>query len=439
VPLTAIDEAARERGHSFPMFLPDQKRFLYVKLTGRQETQGVYVGSIDAAPEQQSKQQLLSLALGPLAVVPSAQGSRLLFMRDSTLMSQPFDAERVQLSGDAQSVAERIAIAGSFAFFGAAGDVIAYRTGGAANLTNEQLTWYSRSGAVLGKVGEALAITGGPASVALAPDGRRAAVMITSPQITPDLWLVEFARGLTSRLTFSDDAEISPVWAPDSRRLVYRTGVRASQGFSLMVKDVDGTSDAVSPAEKPVAGVPNSWSNDGRFIFYTRGPDAGTLDLWVMSLEHKTERALLQTPFSEGGARLSPDNRWLAYQSNESGQSEIYVRPFLVAADGTPSVGPKSRVSSNGGVVPRWRGDGREIIYRSLSGDFMAVSVKPAGDTIAISLPQPLFANVAGVHAWDVTADGQRLLLSVPTGNDAAIPADPITVILNWTSTLAKN
>jgi eukaryotic-like serine/threonine-protein kinase len=431
VPITAIDEA-KERGHSFPMFLPDQKRFLYVRLTGQQETSGVYLGAIDSAPAQQDTQRLLPLAFGPLALVQSAQGSRLLFLRDTTLMSQPFDVDRVQLSGDAQPVAERIATAGSFAFFGAAGDVLAYRTGGVAGITNEQLTWYSRSGAVIGTVGESLAITGGQAPVALAPDGRRAALMITSQRFTPDLWVVEFARGLVSRLTFSDEAEVAPVWAPDSRRLAYRARPSASTPFSLMLKDVDGTHDAEPPVGKPTPGLPNAWSSDGRFILFTRGPDSNTLDLFALSMQAKTEATLLQTPFNEGFARFSPDTRWMAYQSNESGQSEIYVRPFLVAADGTPSVGPKSRVSSNGGVVPRWRADGREIVYRSLTGDFMAVDVKTSGETIDISLPHRLFPNVAGVHAWDLTADAQRLLLSVPVGTNTAIAADPITVILNW-------
>jgi Tol biopolymer transport system component len=434
VPITAVDAAAKERGHSFPAFLPDQKRFLYVKLTGQPATQGVYVGSIDASPDQQDQQRLLPVALGPLGVVPSVEGGRLLFMRDSTLMSQPFDADRVRLSGDAQSVADRIAVSGSFAFFGAAGEVVAYRTGGAAGITDEQLTWYSRTGAVIGKIGESLAITGGPSSVALAPDGRRAALMVTTPQFTPDLWLVEFARGLVSRLTFTDGGEVAPLWAPDSRRLAYRNSATASQTFELLVKDVDGTTEAASPAAKPVAGIPTGWSSDGRFILFTRGPDAGTLDLFVMMLERRHDATLLQTPFSEGSARLSPDNRWMAYQSNESGQYEIYVRPFLVAADGTPSVGPKSRVSTSGGVMPRWRGDGMEIVYRSIAGDFMAVDVKTSGEAIDISLPHRLFPNVAGVHAWDVTADAQRLLLSVPVANNAAIPPEPMSIVLNWKS-----
>ena len=431
VTLTAVDDV-RERGHAFPMFLPDEKRFLYLRLTGQQDTSGVYVGSIDSAPAQQDTTRLLPLAFGPLALVQSAQGPRLLFLRDTTLMSQPFDVDRVQVSGDAQPLAERIATSGSFAFFGASGDVLAYRTGGVAALTNEQLTWYSRTGAVMGTVGETQAITGGQVSVALAPDGRRAAVMITSQRFTPDLWVVEFARGLISRLTFTDDGEFAPVWAPDSRRLAFRSRRSSSATFGVMVKDADGTSDADFLVGKPVPGLPTGWSSDGRFVLFTRGPDANALDLFALSIQGKTETTLLQTPFNEAFGRLSPDNRWMAYQSNESGQSEIYVRPFLVAADGTPSVGPKSRVSSNGGVVPRWRGDGREIVYRTITGDFMAVDVKTSGETIDISLPHQLFPNVAGVQSWDLTADAQRLLLSVPAATKGAPRADLMTVILNW-------
>jgi serine/threonine protein kinase len=431
-PLTAIEEG--ERGHSFPMFLPDQKRFLYLRLTAQQETQGVYLGSIDAAPAQQDRQRVLPLAFGPLALVQSATGPRLLFTREFSLMSQRFDPDRLQFLGEAEPIAEPIAVAGSFAYFAAGGDVIAYRTGGAVNLTDEQLTWYSRSGKVLGKVGGSLAITGGPASVALAPDGRRAALMVTSPRFTSDLWVVEFARGLISRLTFTDGGEVAPVWAPDSRRLAYRSRGGGNRSFSLMVKDVDGTGDGESPVGNLVGGVPNGWSSDGRFLLFTRGPDANTLDLFALSIQRRTETGLLQSVFSEGGGRLSPDNRWMVYQSNESGRNEIYVRAFLVADDGTPSLGPKSRVSTDGGVMPRWRGDGREIIYRATNGDFVAVTVKASGQAIDISLPNRLFGNVPGVHAWDVTADAQRLLLSVPVGNDAGRSAEPMTVILNWRS-----
>jgi serine/threonine-protein kinase len=205
-----------------------------------------------------------------------------------------------------------------------------------------------------------------------------------------------------------------------------------------MVMDIDGTTEAALGGQR-VAGIANDWSRDGRFVLFTRGPDAATLDLHVFSIERQVEAPLLQTPFSEGSARFSPNNRWVAYESNESGQPEIYVRPFVVGADGKPSVGAKWRVSLNGGRTPRWRGDGREIIYQSVTGDFMAADVSVAGNDLETSVPRRLFSNVAGVHAWDVTADAQRLLLSVPAATDAGGGTDSVSVILHWTNALAKN
>ena len=150
VPISAIDESEAERGHSFPVFLPDQKRLLYVRLPARDDVEGVYVRSIDDKPDQDSGARLLHVTLGPLAVIDHGLGRRLLFIRDGTLMSQPFDADRVQLSGDAQPVAEHVGSAGSFAFFAAGGDVLAYRTGTSTTVNSEQLTWNDRKGAVHG-------------------------------------------------------------------------------------------------------------------------------------------------------------------------------------------------------------------------------------------------------------------------------------------------
>ena len=208
VPISAINESGADRGHSFPVFLPDQKRLLYVRLSARDDVEGVYVRSIDDKPDQDSGTRLLHVTLGPLAVVDHGQGRRLLFIRDGTLMSQSFDADRLQLSGDAQPVAEHVGSAGSFAFFAAGGDVLAYRTGTSTTINSEQLTWNDRKGAVLARVGETLAVSGGTTSVAIAPDGRRAAVMI-SQVLNPDLWLVDLERGLPTRLTSSEAPEVA--------------------------------------------------------------------------------------------------------------------------------------------------------------------------------------------------------------------------------------
>jgi Tol biopolymer transport system component len=361
--------------------------------------------------------------------------ARLLFIRDSTLMSQPFDADQVQLSGDAQPVAEHVGSAGSFAFFAAGGDVLAYRTGTSSTVNAEQLTWNDRKGTVLARVGETLSVSFGTGSVSIAPDGRRAAVLI-SQVVAADLWLVDLERGLPTRLTSSEAGEASPVWSPDSRRLAFRSSRVQNAAFDLYWKDVDGTAEETPIAPKLTPGLPNDWSPDGNFILFTRAPDPNIVDIFALSVEQKQVQPVLQTPFAESAARLSADGRWMAYVSNESGQNEVYVRPFAIA-DGKPSVGPKWRVSTTGGVVPRWRRDGKELFYRSAAGDFMAVDVKTTGETIQTLMPRQLFPAIPGVHAWDVAADGQRFLISTPLRSTAAPVADPVTVVLNWKSTLA--
>jgi Tol biopolymer transport system component len=436
VPLSAIYESQADRGHSFPVFLPDQKRFLYVRLSGRDDIEGVYVRSIDDKPDGDSGARLVRVKLGPLAVADHGQGRQLLFIRDGTLMSQPFDADRVELSGDAQPVAEHVGSAGSFSFFASGGDVLAYRTGASTPVNAEQLTWHDRKGSELARVGEPLPVSTGTASVALAPDGRRAAVML-SQVVAPDLWLVDLERGLPTRLTSSEAPDASPAWSPDGRRLAFRSSRADNSSFDIYWKDVDGTAEETPIAPKLTPGMPNDWSADGRFILFSRAADPSNSDLFALSVEEKVVHTVLQTPFSELAAQLSADGRWMAYVSNESGQNEVYVRPFTIA-DGKPSVGSKWRVSTTGGVVPHWRRDGKELFYRSAAGDFMAVDVKVAGETVQTSLPHKLFPSIPGVHAWDVSADGQRFLIANPLRTTTAPSADPVTVVLNWKSTLAK-
>ena len=234
--------------------------------------------------------------------------------------------------------------------------------------------------------------------------------MLSQP-VTPDLWLVEFERGLPTRLTFSEGGEAAPVWSPDSRRLAFRSSRTANFSFDLFWKDVDGTAEETSITPKLIQGTPNDWSPDGRFLLFTQGQAQNSnSDLFALSLEQKLVHPILQSPFAESAARLSADERWMAYVSNESGQNEVYVRPFTVAADGTPSVGAKWRVSTTGGVVPRWRGDGRELFYRSAAGDFMAVDVKATGETVQTSLPRKLFphsrrARVGRHRGWPAFPD----------------------------------
>jgi dipeptidyl aminopeptidase/acylaminoacyl peptidase len=196
----------------------------------------------------------------------------------------------------------------------------------------------------------------------------------------------------------------------------------------VYVKPVDGTADETPLVRGPDIEAPNDWSPDGRFLLFIRG--RGNPDLWAAPMTGGTEPvALLETSFAEFGARFSPDGRWIAYTSSESGSAEIYLRRFVVSADGRPSLGPKSRVSANGGTDARWRRDGKELFYRDRNTNIVAVDVALGAEAAETGVPRVLFATGSGLSGWDVSADGQRFLL--PTAVTQAA-ADPITVVVNW-------
>jgi Tol biopolymer transport system component len=274
----------------------------------------------------------------------------------------------------------------------------------------------------------------------LSPDGARAAVSVLDPaRRTRDIWIYDLARnGLRTRFTFDAGEDWTSAWSPDGRTLIFSAGRPA--GLDLYQKNADGSGTESKLVEG--SGGPNkyvkSWSADGRFVLFNSG-SAGSAtgnDLWVLPLsEDRKPRALLQTRFVEVESRFSPDSRWVAYQSNESGSNEIYVMPFATN-------GGKWLVSTAGGVQPRWRRDGREIFY--LAGNtIMAAAVDGTGTGFQVGAVRPLFdvrRRTAGYlgfgpgMVYDVTADGQRFLVNVVAEEQESPP--PITVITNWTATL---
>ena len=432
VDASALDASRSETIHSFPLFLPDGHRFLYWRSAGKAEYQGVYLGSIDTPADQQDRTLLAAATLGPIALLNAPSGTHIAFVRNGTLMSQPFDVTRGVTIGEAVPIAEHVGSSGSYAFFSGIGDTLTYRTGTQLEFAKEQLTWVSRSGQRIGTVGEPLQLSRTPDSVTISPDGKQAAVLLITNLPTPDVWTVEFARGIATRITFTDTSETSPVWSPDGKRLSFR----AVNGGAADIysKDLSGTANESAMAKSPMRGQPSSWSADGRFLFFSRGGGANQdADIFAFDTQSKTEAPVLKTPSQETVGRISPDGKTLAYQSNESGAVEIYLRAFSVSGD-TPSVGPKWRVSTNGGTNPRWRADGKELFFRGPGGSFMAADVTSTANALQTGLPRQLFGQTADVAAWDVSADGQRFLLSIPVGGRAGSPdqGDPITVVLNW-------
>jgi Tol biopolymer transport system component len=436
-PLTVVDPARADGAQSFPQFLPDGRRFLYYRQSTKPEHQGLYAGSLDVPAEQQSTTRLLATSLGTFAIASAPAGERLLFLRDGTLFEQPFDVESLQVQGEPTPLVEDVGGTGQFGYFSvSANGVLVYRTGAASATNTQQLAWLDRKGAVVDAIGEVRPYSTQGGSMAIAPDGNRA-VIVVAPTLIPDLWFVDFAREVSTRFTHQTGGAGAPIWSPDGSRIAFR--LSRSGVVDTYVKDVNGTADETALMTAPGAETPTDWSRDGRFLLFQTANPKTAVDIWIASPGRETAPVpLLSTAFNEGFARFSPDGRWIAYASNESGRSEVYLRPFSVDGSGKPSVGPKWLVS-NAGVVPsggpRWRGDGRELYFRQPDGAMMAVDVMFGSGKVSTSLPRQLFDLSAAVNNWDVASNGQRFLVLLPANPQTS---DPISVVLNWSQGLPR-
>ena len=434
-PLTVLDPALKEGWHRYPTFLPDGRHFLYVRRSNTLENSGVYLGSLDAKPAEQSTKLLAATMLSSVYVpMASSETGQLLFQREGMLLAQAFDPRRLALAGEPIVVAEPVGSMGSYACFSAsANGTLIYRAGTEQNF---QLTWFDRQGKTLGTIGESRTAM----SLALSPDAARVAVSRGNASTSSAIWLHEFSRGTDTRFTFGG-ISFAPVWSPEGNRIIYTT--REESGSNLYQKPVSGAKNEELRLRSIGSALPTSWSSDGRFLLYTTWDPKTKIDLWMFSLEgDRKPIPFLRTEFSESDGRFSPDMRWVAYVSDESGSDEIYVCGLSQSSGRTSlETGGKWLVSKGGGTGPRWRGDGKEFYYRSADGKLMAVDVI-GGSVFQIGTPRLLFqtppehpSQLFRISSWDVTADGNRFLLSTPVGESSS---SPFTVVLNWTALLKK-
>jgi Tol biopolymer transport system component len=439
-PVTAIDVSRQETGHSTPVLLPDRKHFLYLRQSSLSENVGIYLGSLDAKPEQQSVTRLLATTFSA-AYAPSSDPNvgYVLFLRENALLAQPFDWVKLQVAGEQVRVADHLKSIFEFGAFGVSENgVLAYQTGDAIGANPLQLTWFDRRGTNLG----AAVAPGYYLSLRLSPDASRVAVTrLNLAIVSSNIWLHDFARNNQTRLTSQRVGDANPVWSPDGTHVAYDSLRSGRSG--LYQKASNGAGDEDVLLEPGGRRDLDDWSKDGRYLLYSQAGSGTKSDLWVMSLDGKRQpQVYLNSEFNETHGQFSPDGHWVAYASDESGRSEIYVRPFPLAADSV-----KWPVSNGGGVTPRWRSD-RELFF--LTPDFRTVMAADVSYTPSFktSVPAPVYKAVVSNKVatgggdsnsfnWDVTADGKKFLLATAATQDN-VPQPPVSVVLNWTA-LLKN
>jgi dipeptidyl aminopeptidase/acylaminoacyl peptidase len=352
-------------------------------------------------------------------------------MREGNLFAQHFDLSKGELAGDPVAIADSVAIDRHFtanAFSVSETGMIAFRTAGGTD--RRQLAWFNRAGNEVGKAGAP--DENELQNINLSPDGQRAAVQRTV-QENLDIWLIDTTRGTPVRFTFDASMDIHPIWSPDGSRILFssmRKGI-----FNIYQKASNGLGNEDLLLESPLNKFPCSVSSDGRFLLYMQVDEKTRPDLLVLPLTgERKPLSFTTTPFDERNGQFSPNGQWVAYESNESGQLEIYVQSF-------PGPGGKRQVSAGGGTEPRWRGDGKELFYISPDGKLMTVPIQSAGQTLEAGAPIALFQTrivrfpVPQKSQYAVTRDGQRFLINTIVSEPTA---PPITIIANWTRALKK-
>src|SRR6266581_6873425 len=397
VPTAATVLGQGEIGHYRPSFLPDGRPFLYRGATGSETSGPIYLGSLDSAERK-------FLLDADASNVVYTQG-HLLFLREKTLMAQPFDARRLTLTAGAFPIAENIQTQGFFppsgVFSASENGVLAYQAGAVA--ANSQLVWFDRIGKQVGVLGDPAAY----GNVDLSPDGRQVSVSIPDKAGKGrEIWLYDVARGLRTRFTFDGADESWSIWSPDGSRVVLNS--RRKGHVNLYQKVSSGASAEEVLLEDSLDKFPESWSPDGRFILYsTFGAPTGN-DLIVLPLfGDRRPFPFLQTQFNEYDGRFSPDGKWVAYSSNASGKYEAYVAPF-------PGPGGKWQVSTDGGQGPVWRRDGNEIFYLAPDNKLMAAAVNGKGANFEVGAIKPLFQTrpTGRNDQYSASPDGQRFLIN---------------------------
>ena len=423
VPVTKLAGNDPGYGHRFPSFLPDGQHFLYTVNSQRPEVAGLYVATLSDG----SSTRLLPDATNGIYASSGASGY-LFFRREGTLMARPFDAAQRTFTGEMFPVAEKVSDAGNLGFgaFSAAADTLIYRAGEAA--LNRQLIWVDRTGKRVATIGSPGAFANG---IALSPDEKKVATGVLAGTLG-DIWLEDLDRSVLTRFSFRQGVGMSPQWSPDGSRLAYTIGSPSVSAFDIYMKSAASNGQEQLLLHGGINARPTDWSPDGKFLIYEEQGRNTDMDLWLLPLEGDRKPVpYLTSSFREAAGRFAPTRegapRWVAYESNESGHTEVYVQTV-------PTTGAKYQISSGGGELPRWRADGKELFYITPDTRVMAVPIT-LGATIELGTPRMLFAG-ASYTDYTPSRDGQRFLVNAPAEGQTAIA--PVTVVLDWAAALKR-
>jgi Tol biopolymer transport system component len=417
-PMTTVDATLRETSERWPVFLPDGKHYIVMgfNIAATNAEQAIYVGQLGSNER--------TLLVNAQSNVAYAAPGYALFYRDGILFAQRLNLSTYKLTGEPQAILSQVQTLPrlGFAVFAVSNDgILVAQSGTSAALS--RLLWYDRKGNEVGEISVPTAFS----NVALSPDGKSVASDNTDQENqNADIWIYGLSGSGARRMTFDPAIDAAPVWRPDSKQLVFASG--RQRAFDLYLKNIDGAEEEklVKP-DQSRDRYPVAWSPDGQNILYVQGAGMAYLHLPDLSTH-----IFSQTSGTAKGGQFSPDGKWVAYASNESGRWEIYVTSF-------PGAVGKWQISNAGGTQPRWRGDGKELFYLSPDAQIMAVATTE-GASFTSGSPVGLFqANpreivaTSEMSAYDVAKDGQRFLINT---DSKTAEAQPMSVVLHWDAAL---
>jgi Tol biopolymer transport system component len=423
-PVLKLSDANSERGALWPQFLPDGNHFTFYLQTNNAETAGVYVGAADTGEHHRLFTSQTNAVYS--APSPSAKNGYLVYINERNLTAVQFNSSKMETVGDPIILANDIGAVRSLSLAPisvSSNGVLVYQGVGQPT---RQMIWLDRTGkqiSVAGEPGEY-----GPPRVS--PDGNRGAVAKMGPDgKTAQLWILDRS-GAAEQITHTDVHEGSPVWSPDGNRVAYFA--QQGKAYDLFVRLAIPDSKPELIVKSDARKYPTDWSHDGKYILYGLEGEGTRLDIWGYSTGDRRTAPIIDTVFAEGFGAVSPDGKWMAYQSDQSGRNEIYIQQF----DGLTSGTKRRWQISKGGGLPRWASNGGELFYITDDGRMMVAQIRAGADGLEPGTPQSLFQTRPVPKTWnlyDVSPDGQRFLFNMPLEWTSA---NPITVVTNWTEKL---